>query len=89
MGSILRFQPQPPSRPRRRAVCWLLVALLIPTSATAADPRPSPHRHIPAKNLIVYFEFERLDAHAEAWKATAAHAALTKTKAGAMISELA
>ena len=33
--------------------------------------------------------FDGLDAHADAWNRTAAHAALVKTKAGAMISELA
>ena len=31
--------------------------------------------------------FDGLDAHADAWNRTAAHAALVKTKAGAMISE--
>jgi hypothetical protein len=86
MVSIPRIHSESPSRPRRHASCWLFLALLIPTTATAADPRPSPHRHIPAKNLIAYFEFEGLDAHAEVWKGSAAHAALTKTKAGAMIS---
>jgi hypothetical protein len=89
MVMIPRVRPQSPSRPSRHAHCWLFLALLISTTANAADARPSPHRHVPAKNLIAYFEFEGLDAHAEAWKGTAVHAALTKTKAGAMISELA
>jgi hypothetical protein len=71
--------------------CWLLLALLIPAipTATAANAGPSSHRHIPAMNLVAYFEFDGLDAHALAWKWTAAHAAVVKTKAGAMISELA
>ena len=89
MVSIPRFQAQSPSRPRRHAICWLFLALLLPMTATAADPQPSPHRHIPAKNLIAYFEFDGLDAHAAAWKATSAHAALTKTKAGTMIRDVA
>ena len=89
MVSLPRSHAQFPSRPSATAVCWLFVAILVPTSATAADPRPSPHRHIPAKNLVAYFEFDGLDAHAAAWKRTSAHAALTKTKAGAMIGELA
>jgi hypothetical protein len=77
------------SRLKIHCRCWLFVGLLIPTTATAADARPSPHRHIPAKNLVAYFEFDGLDAHADAWNRTAAHAALVKTKTGAMISELA
>jgi hypothetical protein len=77
------------SRLKIHSRCWLFVGLLIPTTATAADARPSPHRHIPAKNLVAYFEFDGLDAHADAWNRTATHAALVKTKAGAMISELA
>jgi hypothetical protein len=78
-----------PFRLSRRAHCWLFLALLVATTATAADDRPSPHRLVPAKNLIACIEFEGLDAHAAAWKRTAVHAALNKTKAGAMISELA
>jgi hypothetical protein len=69
--------------------CWLFQELLIVTTATAAgaDVRPSPHRYIPARNLIAYFEFDGLDAHADAWERTEAHAALVKTKAGAMTRE--
>ncbi len=89
MVSISKIRLRPPCRLRLHKSRWLLLALLIPTTAQAADARPSPHRHIPAKSLIAYFEFDGLDAHADAWKGTAACAALTKTKAGAMIGELA
>ncbi len=89
MVSYSRIHTETSSRPRRRAVCCLFVALLLATTAAAGDGRPSPRRHIPAKNVIAYFEFEGLDVRAAAWKGTSAHAALTKTKAGAMISELA
>ena len=60
MVLIPRIRPQSPSRPSRHAHCWLFLALLISTTANAADARPSPHRHVPAKNLIAYFEFEGL-----------------------------
>ena len=89
MVLIPRIWHQTRSRLSLYRHCWLFLGLLIPTSTTAADSRPSPQRHIPANNLVAYFQFDGLDAHALAWKGTAAHAALVKTKAGAMISELA
>ena len=39
--------------------------------------------------MIAYVEFDGLDAHADAWKATAAHGLLVKTPAGSMMTELA
>src|SRR5262245_18819663 len=45
-------------------------------------------RAIPADGLAVYVEFDGLDAHAEAWKKTAAYRMLTETTAGAMLEEL-
>jgi hypothetical protein len=89
MVSISKIRLRPRCRPRLHKSWWLFLALLIATTAQAADARSSPHRHIPAKNLIAYFEFDGLDAHADAWKGTAAYATLVKTKAGAMISDLA
>jgi hypothetical protein len=44
---------------------------------------------IPADGLIAYLEFDGLDAHGEAWKATALHDIVVKTKTGAVMSELA
>ncbi|MFI5456020.1 MAG: hypothetical protein ACHRXM_11280 [Isosphaerales bacterium] len=82
-------RPTVPFRARLTAVCWLLVALLIPSTAAPGEPRPSSHRYIPARGLVAYFEFDGLDAHADAWKATAAHVLLTKTRAGAMMTEAA
>lgn len=67
----------------------LLLGTLLATPVSAADPGPSPHRFIPARGLVAYAEFDGLDAHAEAWKATAASALLDRTTAGAMMRELA
>ncbi len=67
---------------------WAFLALLIPAAAMGAEPGRSPHRYVPAKNLVAYFEFDGLGAHAEAWKKTSACAALSKTKAGAMINDV-
>jgi hypothetical protein len=74
---------------RATVLCGLFLASLMVVRASAAEPRPSPHRFIPAKSLIAYVEFDGLDAHADAWKATAAHGLLVKTPAGSMMTELA
>ena len=89
MVTLPTSRAQSPLRLRRLAASWLFLAMLGPISAIAADPPRSSHRHIPAKNLVAYFEFDGLDAHDAAWRQTSAHAALTQTKAGSMISELA
>jgi len=74
---------------RPAVLCCLLLSSLMATVARAAEPRPSPHRFIPAKGLVAYVEFDGLDAHADAWKATAANGLLVKTPAGSMLTELA
>jgi hypothetical protein len=77
-------------RPPGLIAAWcLLLALITPAIASAADSLPSPRRYIPAQDLIAYFEFDGLDAHSHAWKATATYDMLAKTKAGAMIADLA
>jgi hypothetical protein len=67
----------------------LLLSSLMGTIGRAAEPRPSPHRFIPAKGLVAYVEFDGLVAHVGAWKATAAYGILVKTPAGSMMTELA
>ncbi len=64
-------------------VSWFMV-----TTSLAADPKPISQRFIPAQGLVAYVEYDGLDAHTEAWKATAANAMLTMTPAGEMMSEL-
>jgi hypothetical protein len=67
----------------------LLLSSLVATLARGAEPEPSPHRFIPAKGLVAYIEFDGLAAHADAWKATAAHGLLVDTPAGSMMTALA
>jgi hypothetical protein len=66
----------------------LLLAVSGPGSATGGERQPTTHRYIPSRDLIGYLEFDGLDAHAAAWKGTAAHAIFAKTKAGAMVNEV-
>ena len=74
----------------RRAAMLGLVSLAAIVPWTMADePRPNPQRYIPARGLVAYIEFDGLRAHANAWEATAAHAMLAKTPAGAMMTDLA
>ncbi len=46
-------------------------------------------RHVPIKDLLAYLEFEGLDAHAGAWRASAAYKLLNDTKLGALLEDLA
>jgi hypothetical protein len=55
----------------------------------AAKPAPPLARYVPGQNLIVFAEFAGLDAHAEAWKKTAASRLLTETTLGALLESLA
>ncbi len=75
------------------------VALAATASAQAPDARetkPGPAdagaklaRYVPREDLIVYLEFAGIDAHAEAWKKTAAHELLNRTTLGAMLTDMA
>jgi hypothetical protein len=56
--------------------------------AAGAEPGPKPSRALPAQGLVACLEYDGLDAHAAAWKATAAWSILHETPAGAMTSEL-
>jgi hypothetical protein len=64
---------------------WTCLLLSLSSAALAAGPS----RAIPAKGLAAYVEYDGLDAHAEAWKATAACALFEKTPAGAMLADIA
>jgi hypothetical protein len=66
----------------------LTLAVVLAASARSAEPERSPRRCIPARGLVAYLEYDGLDAHAAAWKATAAHDLLMKTPAGPMVLEL-
>ena len=53
-----------------------------------AGPRP-PAGYFPREDLVVFAEFDGLDAHAEAWKKTAAYRLLNETSTGAMLEQVA
>ena len=51
-------------------------------------PRPSPlARYFPLRDLVVYAEFDGLDAHREAWEKTSAYRLLNETTTGAMFEQ--
>ena len=46
-------------------------------------------RYVPLKDLLAYLEFDGLDAHADAWRASAAYKLLNDTKLGTVLEDLA
>ncbi len=68
---------------------FLVLCQILARTSLTAEPAPVPRRFIPAKGLVAYLEYEGLDAHADAWKASAAHGILVDGHAGSMMSELA
>ena len=76
----------------RPVAAWWLAAvggLGLGVGTAAAGQGVAPARYIPAKGLAAYAEFDGIDAHADAWKGTAAYAAMNRTPAGAMIADVA
>jgi len=53
-----------------------------------ADDRPPLARYVPKDELVFFFEFDGVDAHADAWRRTAAYKILNDTTAGAMLEDL-
>jgi len=85
----------PRSRPARVgaagfALAWLLATTVpAPASGQTSSGDPAPlARYVPKDNLAFYFEFEGLDANAEAWRKTAAYKILNTTTAGVMLEDL-
>ncbi len=56
-----------------------------PSSPSAAIPLA---KYIPKGDLFAYIEFQGIDAHADAWKATAASKVLNDTTTGAMLEDI-
>ena len=88
MTRIRKACPASSTRPLR-ILTWGLFLIACPMVATAAEPAPAPTRYVPSKGLAAYVEYDGIDAHAEAWKATAAYAILHRTTAGEMTAEVA
>ncbi|MDR3637245.1 MAG: hypothetical protein P4L84_25800, partial [Isosphaeraceae bacterium] len=65
----------------------LVFSASTPAQETAADAAPLA-RYIPGDDLVAYAEFAGLDAHAEAWKKTAAYKMLNETTLGAMLEDV-
>ena len=74
------------------AAALLLFALNPAAHAQQARPKaagsPSLSRYVPQKDLMVYIEFDGLDAHAATWKQSAAYKILNNTKFGALIEDV-
>ncbi len=92
-----------PTRPRTRSGPPLAFALgcLLPVLtahlARAEDQAPRAKvagktaplaRYVPSEDLVAFFEFDGLDAHAARWRQSAAYKVLTETKTGALIADL-
>ena len=50
---------------------------------------PSLASYVPRQDLILYLEFQGLDAHAAAWHKTAAYRLLSETKLGTLLEDMA
>ncbi len=69
------------------ALQWVVLVAAVGAGETeAAEPGRSPSRFVPAQGLTAYVEYDGLDAHAAAWRATAGFAILQGTPAGAIIA---
>jgi prepilin-type processing-associated H-X9-DG protein len=68
----------------------MLSAAGVPARAEdAPGKRPaSLARYFPRQDLVVYAEFEGLDAHTDLWRKTAAYRLLNETTTGAMLEDL-
>ena len=60
--------------------CW-------PPAAAGQDAGTGA-KYVPSQDLIGYLEWDGLDAHADAWKKTAASKVLNETTTGAMLEEI-
>ncbi len=88
------------SRWCRRDGVVLRVALMLAASAgwargQAAQPAAPADakaatlaRYVPGQNLLSYLEFDGVNAHQAAWRASAAHKLLTSTKLGTLLEDL-
>jgi len=84
------LRPHRSLRPGRIAAAGFAFALLMAMAGPApGQGNPPPlSRYVPRDNLIFYVEFDGLDAHADAWRKTAAYKILNDTPTGAMLEDL-
>jgi prepilin-type processing-associated H-X9-DG protein len=70
----------------------LLLAVAAPASGQVDAPRgagAAMARYVPREDLVLYIECAGLDAHADAWKKTAAYKMLNETTLGRMLEDVA
>jgi hypothetical protein len=60
-----------------------------PAAKAAGSQAASLARYVPSQNLMFYLEFDGVDAHATAWRASAAYKLLNDTKLGPLVEDLA
>ncbi len=60
-----------------------------PAQAPAVSKSTDLARYVPKDDLIVFLEFDGLDAHSAAWKNSATYKILTETKTGALVEDIA
>ncbi len=76
------------SRPRPTPILAGFILLALIPAARGQAPAKPPARLVPAEGLSAYLEYDGLDAHADAWKATTAHAILRDTPAGTTVAQV-
>src|SRR4029077_19369856 len=59
-----------------------------PSHGPAAAARAPLARLVPKTDLLLYFQFDGLDAHRDAWRASAAYKLLNDTRLGTVIEDL-
>ncbi len=80
-----------------RMLCAIVFLVICVARAPGQETRPvakvrqsaPPARHVPGKGLVAYLEFDGFDAHADAWRASAAYKLLSGTKLGSLLEDLA
>lgn len=82
-----------------RIVLLVTLLILIPSAArgqtarqtakAAGSQTASLARYVPSQDLLFYLEFDGVDAHATAWRASAAYKLLNDTKLGPLVEDLA
>ena len=60
-----------------------------PRAEGGEAPKTSLARYVPRQDLLSYLEFDGLDAHPDAWRASAAQKLLNDTKLGSLLEDLA
>jgi len=86
-----------PRTPFGRSLAAIALALASAPTAGAQSPKAAPSapkasslaRYVPAKDLVFLLEYDGTNAHAAAWRKTAASRLLIETKLGPMLEDLA